>query len=173
MSNKHPSKEECFALLKEYNTPAHVVRHCIKVTDTALKISIALNKAGYHLNLELIQAAGLIHDIARVHDKHWDVGAEIALKNGYRQEAYIIRMHMFYISNPMKEKFEEIDIICLSDKMVKEDKYVGLDERMKYILDKFRGNQEATERIREGIADNRATIKRIERLIGTPIDSIM
>jgi len=50
---------------------------------------------------------------------------------------------------------------------------VGLDNRMKYILDKFKGNQEAIERISEKIKDNKAMILRIERIIGTSIDSLM
>jgi HD superfamily phosphodiesterase len=60
------------ALLKQYNTPVHVIRHCVKVTETALKIGQALNEKGCGLDLGLIQGAGLIHDIARVEEKHWE-----------------------------------------------------------------------------------------------------
>ena len=173
MTNNHPSREECFALLKDYNTPPHVVRHCVKVTETALKIGSALNEKGLQLDLGLIQGAGLIHDIARVEDKHWEIGAEIASNLGYQEEADIIRVHMFYNCNPDGEEINETDIICLSDRMVKEDEYVGLETRMRYILDKFKGNQEATERISERIKDNKAMIRKIERIIGTSIDSLM
>jgi uncharacterized protein len=173
MANKHPSREECFALLKKYHTPEHVVRHCIKVTETALKIGKALNDKGCDLDLDLIQGAGLIHDIARVEDKHWEVGAEIASELGYHQEAEIIKVHMFYNSNPNQGEINETDIICLSDRMVKEDEYVGLTNRMQYILDKFKGNQEAIERISERIKDNQAMIGRIEKIIGASIDSLV
>ena len=173
MANIHPSREECLALLKEYNTPAHVIKHCIKVTETALRIGRALNDKGCNLDLELIQGAGLMHDIARVEDKHWDIGAEIAFDLGYDQEAEIIKIHMFYNCDPSQDKINETDIICLADRMVKEDQYVGLDNRMQYILDKFKGNQEAFERITERIKDNKAMIHKIERIIGTSIDSLM
>lgn len=173
MANKHPSREECLALLKQYHTPDHVVRHCVKVAETALKIGQALNNKGYDLNLELIQGAGLIHDIARVEDKHWDVGADIASGLGYDQEAAIIKVHMHYNCDPNKRDITETDIICLADRMVKEDEFVGLDNRMQYILDKFQGNQEAIERISERIKDNRSFIARIERIIGTSIESLM
>jgi uncharacterized protein len=173
MANKHPSREECFALLKKFHTPDHVVRHCIKVTETALKIGKALNEKGCDLDLDLIQGAGLIHDIARVEDKHWEVGAEIASGLGFHQEAAIIEVHMFYSCNPDLGKIDETDIICLSDRMVKEDEYVGLANRMQYILDKFKGNQEAIERISERIKDNQAMIVRIEKIIGVSIDSLM
>ncbi|MDD4565773.1 MAG: HD domain-containing protein [Eubacteriales bacterium] len=173
MKTKHPSKDECLALLNEYDTPEHVVRHCFKVTDTALKIGEALNKAGCNLNLHLIQSAGLIHDIARVHDKHWEVGAQIAAERGYLQEADIIRAHMNYSCDPTKDYIEEIDIICLSDRMVKEDEFVGLEVRMQYVLDKFNDNDKVREWISARIVDNRAMIDKIEKLIGITIDSLL
>lgn len=173
MANKHPSREECFALLEEYKTPTHVIRHCVKVTETALKIGSALNEKGLNLDLDLIQGAGLIHDIARVEDKHWEIGAKIASELGYNQEAEIIKVHMFYNCNPNDEIIDETDVICLSDRMVKEDEYVGLETRMQYILEKFKGNQEAIERIGERIKDNRAMIRRIEKILGRTIDSLM
>ncbi len=173
MANKHPSREECLALLKKYNTPDHVIKHCIMVTETALRIGKALNDRGCNLDLGLIQGAGLIHDIARVEDNHWDIGAEIASDLGYDQEADIIKIHMFYYCDPSQEEIKEKDIICLADRMVKEDQYVGLDDRMQYILEKFKGNQEAVERISERIKDNKAMILRIEKIIGTSIDSLM
>jgi hypothetical protein len=108
-----------------------------------------------------------------VEDRHWDIGADIASGLGYDEEAKIIKVHMRYSCDPNKPEITETDIICLSDKMVKEDEFVGLDDRMQYVLDKFQGNQEAIERISERIKDNRAFIGRIERIIGTSIDSLM
>ena len=75
--------------LRVYNTPPHVVRHCIAVTDAALKIANALNQHGYKLDLELIQGAGLLHDISRVKEKHWEVGARLVRNWGYVEEADI------------------------------------------------------------------------------------
>ena len=66
MKQQHPDRQECLRLLKEYGTPEHVIRHCMAVADTAVRIGRALNEHGYHLDLELIQAAALIYDIARV-----------------------------------------------------------------------------------------------------------
>jgi len=173
MADKHPSREECMALLKQYNTPAHVIRHCVKVTETALKIGQALNEKGCGLDLGLIQGAGLIHDIARVEEKHWEIGANIAAEHGYHMEAEIIRIHMFYECDPNKERISEADIICLADRMVKEDQYVGLETRMQYVLDKFRGNPEATARISERIGKNKLMIRRIEEILGAPVSSVL
>ncbi len=172
MSNKNPSREECFGLLKKHQTPEHVIRHSVKVTETALKIGSALNQNGLNLDLELIQAAGLLHDIARVEDKHWDIGADIALSLGYQALADIIRAHMFFNTN-LDDDIKEIDIICLADRTVKEDEYVGLEARMKYVLDKFQDNPEALKRITERIENNKHFIVKIETLIHQSIDSLM
>ncbi len=173
MANTHPSREECLALLKNYHTPDHVIRHCVMVTETALKIGRALINKGYDLDLGLIQSAGLLHDIARVEEKHWEVGADIADRLGYHQEASIIKIHMFYNCNPNRGKIDEIDIVCLSDRMVKEDEYVGLVNRMQDILEKFKGNPEAYERISVRIKDNQTMVRKIESIIGTSIDSLL
>ena len=61
---KHPTREECEELLEKYGTPEHVRNHCREVARTAFVIASALNEKGYDLDLELILAAGLLHDIS-------------------------------------------------------------------------------------------------------------
>lgn len=172
MKNKHPSREECLLLLQDYKTPAHVVKHCKKVAETAVIMARALNAKGYHFDIPLIEATCLIHDIARVEAEHWNVGAEIANQHGYHQEAEIIKVHMSH-NTDLSEELQETDIICLADRMVKEDEYVGMEKRMEYVLDRFKDNEEATAFLLEKIEENRKLINRIEEIIGTDIDSLM
>lgn len=170
---KHPSREECMTLLKEYQTPDHVIRHCIAVTETALIIAVALNEHGYDLNLDLIQSSGLLHDIARVEEKHGEVGANLLSNLGYEEEADIVRVHMTYMGETSQERLTELDLVCLSDRMVKENKFVGLQKRMKYILDKFRYDAEATERIQKRMEEAQVFIDRIEDTVGMTIFQLM
>ncbi len=175
MNKQHPSRQECLRLLHEYKTPEHVIRHCIAVADAAVKIGQALNLHGYHLDLELIQAAGLIHDIARVEDEHWEKGYELAMGWGYEQEAAIIKVHMGYSPFSSVECINETDLVCLGDRIVKEDTYVGLDERMEYIIEKVRkqGHFDAEKRILEKKKEAGDLIKGIERIIGMSLDQLM
>ena len=76
---KHPTTEECLKLLEEYGTPDRVKGHCRAVADTACRIGRALNRHGHHFDLELVNAAGLLHDIARVEERHWDVGRPLQI----------------------------------------------------------------------------------------------
>lgn len=175
MKQQHPDRQECLRLLKEHQTPAHVIRHCIAVGDTALKIGTALNEKGYHLDLGLIHAAGLLHDIARKEDEHWNRGAELAERMGYNQEADIIRVHMHYSPFSPVDQLTETDIVCLGDRTVKEDEYVGLDKRMQYIIDKVRyhGRPGSEERILEKKEEAKKLIEEIQQVIGMTLDQLM
>ncbi len=175
MSQKHPTRQQCQSFLEEYKTPAHVVGHCNAVAETAYKIGNALNRHGYSLDLELILAAGLIHDIARVEDEHWERGAEFMEQRGYQQEADIIRVHMHYaVFNPV-DKIDETDLICLADKLVLEDQYAGLEKRMDYILEKAKkfGRPGAREAILKKKEETKRFIGEIESIIGITFDQLM
>lgn len=175
MKQQHPSRQECLRLLEEYKTPEHVVRHCMAVSETAVKMGRALNRCGYHLDLELIQAAGLIHDIARVEDEHWEKGYQLAHRLGYEQEAAIIKVHMRYSSFSTVEEINETDLVCLGDRLVMEDQYVGLDKRMEYIIQKAKrqGHPEAVQQILKKKEETRAFIASLEQKIGVTLDELM
>ena len=172
---KHPTVEECERLLDEYGTPEHVRRHCREVARVAVTISKALNERGSGLDAELVLAAGMLHDIARTEDRHWDVGADIMEKLGYEEEGRIIRAHMKYPGFSPLDKVTETDMVCLGDRLVKEDSYVGLDARMDYIIDKAKrnGRPDAERIILEKKKDTRRFIDEIEDRIGVSIDELL
>lgn len=168
-----PSKKTCMELLDSYGTPDHVVKHCIAVTETAVKIAEALKEKGIILNLDLLEASALLHDIARVEDNHGVKGAIVLEKCGYHQVAKLVKCHMFYSTNPDKVRITEQDLLCLADRMVKEDKYVGLESRMKYVLDKLIADGIDTSRVLQRLDENRLLKERIEAIIGKTIDDLM
>ena len=172
---KHPTREECEELLEKYGTPEHVRNHCREVARTAFVIASALNEKGYDLDLELILAAGLLHDIARVENRHWDVGADIMEKLGYEEESCIIRVHMRYSPFSPVAEVTETDMVCLGDRLVMEDRYVGLDARIEYIINKARrnGHPEAEKIILEKKKETRRFMDEIEKKTGIAIDRLM
>ena len=173
MQKKHPDRDECLKMLKEYNTPDHVVRHCKAVTDAAVKIASALAAKGFDFDIQLIEAAGLIHDIARVEDMHWLAGADFAHRNGYSQEAKIIRKHMTHSLDPDPAKLKELDMVCLGDRLILEDRYVGIDVRMDYVIKKAGGDKKIEKLINEKRALNKALVANIEKIIGTSVEELV
>ena len=161
----------------EFDTPEHVKRHCQGVTDCALRIAKALNEHGYSLDLEMIYGAGMTHDMARVQDEHWNVAADKLEELGYFDEAKIVRVHMQPSTYSPIELVHEGDMINLGDRLVKEDTYVGIDERFEYIIDKARRfDGEHFEQAKERILGNKAKMQKlldeIERVIGCSIDDL-
>ncbi|MBU4535049.1 MAG: TIGR00295 family protein [Euryarchaeota archaeon] len=68
-------KEDCISLLKEYKCPPWVIDHSQKVADKALIIS-----QNFHVNLKLVSAGALLHDIGRSQSNGTDhavIGARI------------------------------------------------------------------------------------------------
>ena len=170
------TKEQGIKLLKEYGTPEHVIRHCTAVTDAAVRIGCALNEAGYNMDIGLIEGAGILHDIARVEDEHWIKGGEIARKMGLADEAAIIDIHMHYPSFNEIENADETDMVCLGDRIVKEDSFVGLDERIYYVIEKARkkgADKKVIDIILEKKQDAARFIKGIEEKTGKSLEEIV
>lgn len=167
-----PTKEEALELLKNYKTPEHVINHCKSVSHVATLIAEELNQKGYNLDLDIITAAGLLHDIARVEENHQDVGAKLMKKLGYDNLADIIKVHMHYTANP-EAIIDETSLVCLADKTIMEDKYVGIDTRMGAIIKKFSYIDGVEERMRKKLALNKAFIGKIENIIGKNIDDLV
>ena len=172
---KHPTREECENLLEEYQTPAHVRAHCREVARVACVVGRALKEKGAALDLELILAAGLLHDIARVEDKHWEVGADLLEKLGYGAESEIVRAHMFYSPFSDIGDVTETDLVCLGDRLVKEDRYVGLDDRIEYVVRKAvrNGHEDAVPIIMKKKQETIRFMGQIEAMVGCSIDRLV
>ena len=168
---KRITEEECEELFQKYKTPAHVIGHCRAVSNTAVTIGRKLNEHGFALDLDLIKGAGLVHDVARVSEEHWEVGAKILEDLGYRDEADIVRVHMRYDFHDF-DRLDETDLVCLGDRLVKEDQYVGLSDRIDYIIHKAGDRPEVTSRILEKKAETQHFMNKIEECIGQTIDSL-
>ena len=156
---------------KKCNTPTHVVRHCKGVSDAGVKIASALNDAGFSLDVELIRTAGLLHDMCRVKDNHGEVAAKILREEGYPEVAALIEHHMHYSFGDPK-KATETDILCLSDRLVLEDKYVGIDRRIDYLIHKKGENPDRTARLLKSKELTKTYIHSLEAIIGKSIDSL-
>jgi len=168
---KRISEEEVKKMYAEFNTPAHVIRHCRAVANAAVKVSAELNKHGYSLDLDLIWGSGLAHDVARTSEDHGGVCADALEILGFNDEADIVRDHMFYKIEKI-DKLTEHDMVCLGDKLIKEDKYVGLEPRMEYLLERIPDDPVREARIRERWAELAVLQENIEKIIGCPLDSL-
>ena len=162
---KRITEEEVFGLYLEFKTPGNVMRHCMAVANVAATIAGALNEHGHDLDLELIHVSGLVHDTARTQARHWDVVADRLADMGYPEESIIVRNHMTGAGYHDISEVSEMDMIWLGDRLVKEDVYVGIDERFDYIIEKAQkmgANEERIGVILESKAEMRHLMDQIE-----------
>ncbi len=125
-------------------------------------------------DLDLVQAAGLLHDMARVEENHWDAAADFCAARGLYEEEKVTRVHMMYEFTNDADHLTEIDLVCLGDRLTLEDRYAGIDVRMDYIVTKAErnGHPEAKDRILAKKEQTKVLLSDIERRIGS-IDALM
>ena len=126
-------------------------------------------------DLALTEAAGLLHDMARVDENHWDVAADFCLEHDMTEEAKVIRVHMQYDFTVDAMHLTEADLVCLGDRLVLEDRYTGIDERMDYIIAKAErnGHMHAKEAILRRKEMTKVLLRQIEERIGMSLDDLM
>ncbi|MEE0796415.1 MAG: HD domain-containing protein, partial [Anaerovoracaceae bacterium] len=168
---KRITPDEVNRLYIEYETPPWVIAHCKAVAEVAAGLAKELNRHGYDLDTDLVLGASLAHDVARKEDRHDLVGADILAGLGYEDEAGIVRAHMTYPRFNKIDRLNECDLVCLADRVVKEDRYVGLDDRIEYILQKARdASPEQIEKILINKEKTKNLIKQIESITGKSMD---
>ncbi|MBI2661270.1 HD domain-containing protein [Candidatus Woesearchaeota archaeon] len=136
-----PTKEECLKILKENDVPDNVIAHSKKVHEVAMKICEMLEHKGVNANRDLAGAAALLHDIAKVKEgDHMLNGAEIVKSLGFPEVGRIISRHG--LAHLDEEEFQpkstEEKIVFYADKRVTNDRLVSLEDRFKYIKERYK-----------------------------------
>lgn len=172
---KCPTESECEEILEKYNTPMHVRKHCYAVSNTAISIAEALNSKGLKLDVDLLRAAGYLHDIARVEKNHDKVGADYLSSIGYKKVANVMADHTKHKINPDIRLLDEEDVLCIADRVVLQSNYVGPKKRMDYIMSKaiLKYGEESRDSL-NNIAENFVRfIDELEDFIGYTIYDIV
>ena len=159
-----PSAEVCLELLKRFGTYPHIIAHIKQVTKIAVFLGRELEKQGIRLNIPLIEAGALLHDIAKTYSiehpgvDHAAKGAEWVRDLGYPEVAKIVAAH---VELPEPIDLNEMAIVNYADKRVKHDQVVSLEERFEDLLVRY-GKTEAR---RSFIKRLYARTKEVEEMI--------
>ena len=98
MSKGLPSREQAIELLHKNHCPSKVINHCEAVANLALEIAEKLVQKGYKVDLKLVEAGALLHDLGRSKSHavdHGLVGAKIAESEGLPEELVrVIKRHV-------------------------------------------------------------------------------
>ncbi|MCL5405903.1 MAG: HDIG domain-containing protein [Deltaproteobacteria bacterium] len=137
-----PSRDECLELLTEHDMPLHIRRHSLMVAEVAIFISARLNRNSCRLDLSLVEAAALLHDIGKMSgiktgENHAELGARML--NGIVAEpvARIVAEHIYLDSSQTAGPITESLIVNYSDKRVQHDRVVSVRERFEDLIERY------------------------------------
>ncbi|SDH36428.1 DVU_1551 family NTP transferase [Desulfosporosinus hippei] len=165
-----PSEKECYAILKSSNTSPQVVNHCQQVAQVSSVLGSYLVRCGCPLNLELIKAAALLHDLAKGEADHACVGAKMLCK--YPQVAQIVAEHMDIYLGSTDQSLTETEIVYLADKLVQEDQIISLQARFSGLLEKYKNNVEVSSKIILRLSNAEKIQGKIEEIVKMPLPDI-
>jgi uncharacterized protein len=162
VSNQLPSREQSLKLLIDSGCSEKVVKHCEAVAQLALEIAADLKTKGYPVDLDLVLAGGLLHDLGRSKTHNLDhgiVGAKIAQDTGFPLSVVnIIKRHIGagitpkeaqqlgwpkdnYVPQSLEEK-----VVCYADKLIDGAKKAPVELTIQQLQSE--NKPEAAERIR-------------------------
>ncbi|MBW2995936.1 HD domain-containing protein [Candidatus Woesearchaeota archaeon] len=165
-----PTREESIELLKKHGLDDIKIKHCEKVSEIAVFLAKKLIEKGEKIDVNLVEIAGLLHDVGTVEEKdkaeHAKAGEKILEKLNFDQKLItIVRKHLLsaIIEDPL-ETWEE-KLVFYADKRVNshEVRIVSLDERMHRWPDYF-------PEVRQLILDSIEATKQLEKEIFKNLD---
>jgi uncharacterized protein len=174
MSAKYPTLPECLNLMTAYRMLPNIQAHCFRVRDVALMVGEHLLTAGVALDLQLLEAGALLHDLAKtaaLHNggEHARLGAQWLIDLGYPAVAEIVREHVWLSRAPDEPwPLREVEIVNYADKRVLHDLVVSLPQRFADLRQRYGRTPEIVQRITQN--EQRSLI--LEDKIFSPLDII-
>ncbi len=160
-----PSPEECLALIRNVRPlPENVQNHSIMVAGLARALGKQLNACGEDLDLRLLEAAGLLHDIARLEPNHGPRGAEVLSALGFNTVAEVIAPHSD-MDIPEDAPVTPQEIIFLVDKYFKGNDPVSLEIRYGAKKKQYGKTPEMRAHVENRLKHARHSEKRMEERI--------
>jgi len=121
----------------------NIFEHSELVARVALFLGRALNQNKSVLNLKLVEAGALLHDITKTRsiqsrERHDATGEQLLKEMGYTEVAYIVGLHVRLADEPRKTaSVTEAELVYYSDKRVKHNVLVSLEERYRDLLERY------------------------------------
>lgn len=166
-----PTPAECRAILEQMKVSDDVVRHGQRVAEVAEWLASRLNNNGLCLNVVLVRAAALLHDLAKGQPDHARSGARILADLGFPGVAQIVALHMdcdFKEGTPL----DEAAIVYLADKLVQGDRVVSISERFKRSFEKA-GAGPTVLHVQQRWERTQSIIKAVQQVLGADLQDII
>jgi len=159
-----PTREEALKMMRDAGCSQRVIDHCLRVTQVATRLADLLRQRGLEVNLSLVEAGALLHDIgrSRTHGvQHGAVGGRLAREMGLPEPvARIIERHVGagitadeaariglpkgnYVPETLEEK-----IVTYADDLIEGDRLVEIEVTLEKFGRELGENHPALDRMR-------------------------
>jgi len=137
-----PSRTECLELLQRFDMPHHIRRHSLLVAEVALFLAARLNRNSSRLDLRLIEAAALLHDIGKASSlltggDHAALGAHMLDGIVHPDVSRIVEEHISLVPSQVAGPITESLVVNYSDKRVMHDRVVSVEERYEDLIVRY------------------------------------
>ncbi len=137
-----PTREECLRLMEEYRMLENIISHSLAVTKVALFLSFELNKRGQRIDVRLVEAASLLHDLTKTEclktkEDHAMTGSQLLKRIGYDRVGEIVAQHIWLGKEGDPSCVCEEEIVNYADKRVMHDRIVSLEERFRDLKERY------------------------------------
>jgi len=132
----------------------HIMEHSFEVTKVALYLAVELNRRGQQLDLGLIEAASLLHDLTKseclkTKEDHARTGCQLLKQMGYVRVGEIVAEHVVLSGKSDPSFVTEEEVVNYADKRVQHDRIVSLEERFNDLMDRYGKSQKASRQMEQ------------------------
>lgn len=135
-----PSESECIAFHDLFGSPQRVREHCRVVAQVAGVLAEGL-KDLHPVDAPLLQAAAMLHDMARTMPDHAEEAARMLNSWDFPELADLVGYHMDLPED--EPHLSGRSLLYLADKIVSDDRVVSLRRKIWNMEKKFAGESEA------------------------------
>ncbi|MFH1136834.1 MAG: NTP transferase domain-containing protein [Pseudomonadota bacterium] len=168
-----PTREEAAMILESAGLPPPALGHCRATARLAEGLALALNRTGPPtLDLDLIHAAALLHDLGKGRPNHAQAGAARLDEMGFFEIAPLVKSH----SDPVLELADEVtalEVIYLADKMLMGEEIVPPVERFLAAVNKGGLDQVRKKAYDDRLAAAQKITARLEARLGVALAEVI
>lgn len=136
-----PSTEICVKIQNYFDMPDSLKSHSSKMAEIAVKIYEDLLVKGIKLDINIIVAASLLHDIGKDYCNHAEVGSQWLKDMGYYYVSEIVKEHE--ILNSIPKIPSEKEVVYLADKLVQDEFLIEIKEKLNIMKKTFKYDKTA------------------------------
>lgn len=148
-----PDQKTCRDLMSRTSMRPNIMEHSYRVCQIALFLGRQMNRRETGLDLALVGAASLLHDITKTSslatkENHAETAGDLLLELGYPEVADIVRHHVRFKPEDLDAPIAEVHLVNYADKRVLHTRVVTLEERFADLVERYGTTPPVRERIR-------------------------